>query len=676
MNKLYYLPIGIVTAAALAACASIGRPDGGPRDVEPPHYVSSNPVPGSVKFNGNKVSIYFNENVEVDNPNEKVAISPTQKEMPVVFANGHRVDVTFRDSMIPNMTYTIDLADAIKDLNEGNVLDGFAIDFSTGDSIDTLQISGMVMQARNLEPAQGMLVGVYKSDADSCIYTRRFERIARTNQLGQFTVRNLSPGAYQLFALTDNNRDYHWDRTEDIAFYPGLITPTTETVEVTDTIARDSIFGDSIVTRMQTRFLPDNILLTWFNEEYKALYLKDYKRPTRKEITFNLAAPSDSLPRLTIIAMGTDSTMRIPLTDVSLLTHSATNDTLKYWLRDSAVINSDTLLIEATYRRVDSLDNIVWGTDTLRFNYRSPRNKNKKDEYRPLTLQEKIDSVLKISDTIRVDTFKLMQPSEFLQIKWGNSVQEINQPYYFSTVTPVDSLKRDALRVEFNPDSVWQLVEPQPQIMPLDTFSHVNFVLDMPWTPGMKYRIVGDSLTITDIYGLFTKPINNEFTVRAKNEYSSILFNISGVPDTVSAYVELLSGRDEPVRIEPVIKGVAKFEYLLPSTYYARLFIDTDGNGEWTNGDLKERRLPEDIYYFDKKIALKKNWDRSESWDINALSVELQKPLDIKKNKPKMKAGEMPLSDDDEEEEDPIYDGSSFMPGGLQQNNRQRNGQF
>lgn len=655
MNKLHYLPLGTGVALTLAACASLGHPTGGPRDVQPPRYVSSNPVPGSLNFKGNKVSIFFDENVEVDNPNDKVAISPAQKEMPVVFANGHRVDITFRDSMIPDMTYTIDLADAVKDLNEGNVLDGFAIDFSTGDDIDTLQISGMVFEARNLEPAQGMLIGVYKSDADSCILTRRFERIARTNQLGEFTVRNLSPGEYQLFALTDNNRDLHWDRTEDVAFCSTLLSPRVETVEVIDTIARDSILGDSVSITTKTVYTPNDVLLTWFNENYQALYLKDYKRPKQNEITLNFAAPADSLPALTIIALGTDSTMRTPLTDVAMLTHNATNDTLKYWLRDSAVILSDTMLIEAKYRRVDTADQIVWGTDTLRFNFRSPKNSPK-----PRTLQDKIDSILKISDTLRIDTFKLMQPDNFLRFKWGSTTQEVNKPFYFSSPTPLDSLPEGALRVEFTTDSVWEALLPQPPILPSDTISHSNFVLDINWVPGGKYRLVADSLAIQDIYGLYNDPISYNFTVRELDEYSTIQFNVSGVPDSVSAIVELLSDRDEPRRTTVVDNGVAKFDFLLPDTYYARLYFDLDGNGEWTNGDLKLRRQPEDVYYFDKKITLKKNWDRSESWNINALSVDQQKPNDIKKNKPKLKAGEMPLPSDGEEDEDPIYDGGNF----------------
>ena len=161
MNKLSYLPIIVAALLTLAACANIGHPTGGPRDVTPPRYVGSNPRPGATNVKSNKISIYFDENVQLDDPNSKVAISPAQKEMPELFANGRRLDITLRDSLIPGMTYTIDLADAVKDLNEGNVLDGLAIDFSTGDSIDTLQISCMFLHALDLEPAHRMLVGVY-----------------------------------------------------------------------------------------------------------------------------------------------------------------------------------------------------------------------------------------------------------------------------------------------------------------------------------------------------------------------------------------------------------------------------------------------------------------------------------------------------------------------------------
>ena len=104
------------------------------------------------------------------------------------------------------------------------------------------------------------------------------DRIARTNQYGMFTIRNLAPGTYRVYMLNDINRDWHWDRSEDVAYLDELIVPSTEAITVTDTLY-SSTGGDSLVTRPGTMFLPNDILLNWFNEDYKAQYIKEYKRP-------------------------------------------------------------------------------------------------------------------------------------------------------------------------------------------------------------------------------------------------------------------------------------------------------------------------------------------------------------------------------------------------------------
>ena len=227
---------GTIIAFIMVACASIGRPEGGPRDEMPPVFIKSNPTQGQTNVKSNKIEIFFDENLKVDDASNKVVISPVQKAMPSIIANGKKVSVELRDTLIPNTTYTIDFSDAIRDLNEGNPVDGFALDFSTGDSIDSLRISGMLFEARNLEPAQGMIVGVYSNLADSAISTLPLERISKTNQLGQFTIRGLKPGYYRIFALNDKNRDYHWDRSEDVAFYDVALSPSVEPIEVMDTL--------------------------------------------------------------------------------------------------------------------------------------------------------------------------------------------------------------------------------------------------------------------------------------------------------------------------------------------------------------------------------------------------------------------------------------------------------
>ena len=139
---------------------------------------------------------------------------------------------------------------------------------------------------------------------------------------------------------------------------------------------------------------------------------------------------------------------------------------------------------------------------------------------------------------------------------------------------------------------------------------------------------------IHDIYGLHNKPLQYIFTTRALEDYSALFFTVSGIPDSVQAVVELLRS-DEPFRSTGVENGVATFEYLMPGTYYARLFIDRNANGVWDTGEIASATQPEEVFYYPRKLELKKNWDIEQSWNIFETPVDLQKPQEIKKNKPK-----------------------------------------
>ena len=368
-------PLVVLLALVVVACASMGRPQGGPRDEEPPVFVKSRPFPGALNVKSDKIIIEFDENIQVDDPMNKIVVSPAQKNPAKVSAVGHRVTVQLLDTLKENTTYTIDFTDAIKDLNEGNVLDGFAFAFSTGDVLDSLSISGMVFAAENLEPAQSMLVGVHSNLSDTALTTLPFDRITRTNQLGQFTVRNLKPGQYHLFAINDVNRDNKWDRSEDIAFYPVTVSPTAERMSVSDTIKAADGVTDSIVTVDVTAFYPNDLLLTWFNENYKSQYMVKNERRQRNKIAFEFGAPSDTFPSLRFVGGpydGEDFTLR------SVLEASATRDTLTYWIADTAVVALDSIYLAATYLRTDTLDQLSWTTDTLNFSLRPQKKKEQK----------------------------------------------------------------------------------------------------------------------------------------------------------------------------------------------------------------------------------------------------------------------------------------------------------
>ncbi len=631
--KQLRLLLVMVAAAVMVACANMGRPEGGPRDELPPVYVRSNPAMGQLNFNGNKITVDFDENIQLDDAMNKIVVSPAQRNTPAISSNGRRVTIELRDTIMPNTTYTIDFADAVKDLNEGNVLDGFAMDFATGDTIDTLRISGMVFEARTLEPAQGMLVGVYSNTSDTAISTLPFEGITKTNQLGQFTLRNLKAGSYRVYALNDINRDYHWDRSEDVAFYDVTISPTSEPTVVTDTLTRSTGERDSLVTRNATRFLPDDLLLTWFNEGYTSQYLKDYKRPERNKITFQFGAKSDTLPILRLL-----NTHRAgdEISTWSTLDASPTLDTLTYWISDTSLVSLDSITIEATYLRTDTLDNLTWGTDTLKFNMRPEKKKKEKKKKN----DEEEDSIPPV-------------PHMELRISSGNS-QDLHKGLTLTAGTPIQRFDTTAVKLEIQVDTLWYNIVP-PSFSRPEPLHPMVFTAPYKWEEGSKYRLTIDSAAVVDIYGLDNVQLVHEFTTKKSEDYSAISFNISGL-DGRKGIVEVLSSSDKPVAAAPVNGSLATIQYLSPGTYYARLFIDANDDGEWTTGSIADSIQPEEVYYYPKKINLKKNWTIEQSWNINELPVDQQKPQEIKKNKPKRKKGDPDERPTDEEEEDEFFD--------------------
>lgn len=753
--------LGII-ATAVAACASIGRPEGGPKDELPPEYVRSNPAPGTTNFNKTTIEVFFNENIKLEDASNKFIVSPAQQQMPQISANGKKLTVHLRDSLLPDQTYTLDFSDAIRDLNEGNILDGFVIDFATGDHLDSLRIAGMVLEAQTLEPAQGIIIGAYRNFADSAIRTLKVERIGKTNQYGQFTLRNLKSDYYRLFAINDVNRDYHWDRSEDIAFYDQPIKPWCESFTVIDTL-RASDGSDSVATRPGIRFFPNDVLMVWFNENYKSLYMKDHSREVRNILKLEFSAPVDSLPILTVVN-GVNEGKRI--NDYSVLNRSAANDSLQFWLTDSALIMQDSLLIETRYLKTDSNDMITWTTDTMRYFFKLSRaaekELEKKAEEKVKKEKKRQEAIAKFKETgdssLIKDTIPEVEPIEYLEIKaLTGTTQDYHKPVRISFSEPLKDWDVKTLKMEWMVDSAWRDLE-DVQVFQDTAGRIMEYIITRPWEFETQYRITIDSAAITSIYDKWNKGFKHEFKVKSPEDYSTLVFDIPNspyrpaekfnwdslanilhadsidandpvlfpdsivqieqndslsvqppvieiadsiattdsvtvniVPDSVfnsvdtvfnpGIIVELLSSKEDVVARVPVKDGKATFLFLSPGTYFARAFIDFNGNGIWDTGSIEEWRQPEDMYYYPKKLTLKQNWDMSQTWDLFETPLDIQKPLEIKKNKPKTKDGQNTNTEDDEDGEDDFGNNYFYQPGNAYVNggnaagnNRQRNG--
>lgn len=175
----------------ISSCAWMGQPDGGWYDDTPPRIVHTSPGDKSTEVSGRKVTISFDEYIKLEDATNNVVVSPPQLEMPEIKSAGKKIVVELKDTLKSNTTYTIDFSDAITDNNEGNPMGNYTYSFSTGERIDTFEVAGNVLEAANLEPVKGILVGLYADLTDTAFATKPMMRVARTDGRGRFIIKGV-----------------------------------------------------------------------------------------------------------------------------------------------------------------------------------------------------------------------------------------------------------------------------------------------------------------------------------------------------------------------------------------------------------------------------------------------------------------------------------------------------
>lgn len=609
--------VATLLAAVLYSCANMARPGGGPYDMDPPVYVKSTPLPNELNFKKNKIEILFDEVVQIEKPTEKIVVSPAQKEQPKIQANGKKITVELLDSLLPNTTYTLDFTDAVVDNNERNVLNNFSLSFSTGPAIDTMQVSGYVLNAENLEPITGMLVGLQRINPDSVVVgvdssfmKRPLERLSVTDARGRFNIKNVAPGSYRIYALKDIDRNYRFNRTEDMAFDESVITPYMEMKWHADSLWLDSLTVDTVIMEFLPHYYPDDIVLRSFNENLESQYLERSARMDENKFSLYFAAPADSMP--VVRPLSFDETL-----DWGIVEKSARFDTLTYWFKDTTIMKIDTMQFELTYLRLDSNYRQTPFVDTVRMIYRRPKVSGEKKEEKKRRKRDEEQEEEKPA-------------IQFMKVK-SSVAQAINlySPIVFEFDQPLDTIDMSKVSLVVMEDSVWT---PTEFTFEQDSLHIRNYVMKAKWRSGASYKVRIDSAAVVSIYGKHNDKLESSFKGRAVEEYANMIVDVSGLDGP--AYIELLNGSDVPVRKAVVRNSSAKLFYLEPGNYYMRLVVDRNENGRFDPGNYLEKRQPEEVYYFPGELSLRANWDVTQSWDLKELPLYRQKPKAITKNKP------------------------------------------
>lgn len=599
-------------AVMVYACANRGYPEGGPKDTTPPEVVAEDPVSFSLYFDKKRVNIYFNEFVQLKDQNEKFIISPPFKKKPKVRLKGKYIQVELPDTLKPNTTYSLDFADAIVDNNESNPLGFYRYVFSTGGVIDTLELSGQVVNAESNEPMMNVSVQLYSDLSDSIPLRQLPDYIARTDSSGFFRVTNIRDTAYRVVALEDADRNYlYTPEAEMFAYLDTVVRPMVIPLVRRDTFTRvesivgaDTVFTDSIVTSGYWGYGPSNLYLRVFQEKLTQLYMVDDDRKERERLDFVFSIPA--VNDLKVELWDTTTTEPLPQ-DWYLMERSAGNDTITLWIKDSTVYKKDTLHVILTYLRSDSTGQHSLYADTSRYTFKEkkkvvPKGKKEADAK---SSTEFLDIKPNISGDLDLD---------------GRLALDFDRPVDFSTL--------EALQVSVKEDTLYQ---PMDFELHGDSLKVRRVYVDADWKPDKEYLLQMDSATVFDLYGRFNNAFEKKFKVRNEEYYGKVTLAVSGVegPVLIQMYKAESGKSDNGKRKYTVLRqqridtdGEVVFELVSEGKYSFRAVFDRNDNGKWDTGLYLKGQQPEKVVYLPAEIAVKQNFDIEQEFNLSGTYKE------------------------------------------------------
>ena len=591
--------IVILSGTILVQCAKQGTPAGGPKDEDPPELIAAVPPERSVNFAATKITLTFNEFIQLKNPGKEIFISPPMKVKPEYKVQGKKLLIDFQEELQKNSTYTINFGNAIVDYSESNAMVNFEYVFSTGSHLDSLFIAGQVLNAFNHEPEKEIMVMVYRDDNDTIPLDSLPLKVppknaSKSTKDGHFSVNNLAPGEYKLFALEDVNNNFIFDMpNERIAFLDSMVTltaPDTASLEM-DTVNMPAdtavIMPDSNSIAADTAvMLPDtNTIAGQVHPSFSVIPEKSY--------TLYLFQEIDSTQRITGKKLSGSNllqyTFKRPVDSIAIspvdFTPGQSNwyiceygklrDTVNFWLRPGL---PDTIRVCVSYG-----DTIA---DTSRF----------------ILTRPDFDKTLKRKGTLA--TTMDITPNTMA----GNL--DMNKEFTLNFKVPV--MEYDTARIILNAPGDTLI----PSILFTDTIMR-QAVVNYPWKQDETYQVIVYDSAFKDLTGAYNDSTSLRLKIRKLESYGILVMVITAPVQGEHYIIQLLTDKQFFIQ-ERIItsNSPVRFEYLLPGTYKMKVIYDANGNGQWDAGNYRAGIMPEKVDYYNLPITIRANWDQQEEWQL------------------------------------------------------------
>lgn len=592
----------------LTACAKISAPTGGTRDRIPPEVIEAVPEDGTVNFHGKELSIEFDEYVTLDNINDKFMVSPPMKKKPRVYTRGKSVRVEYQDELRDSTTYTFYFLDAIRDLNEGNILYNYKLAVSSGSFIDSLSVTGNVLMTPGLDAPESASVLLYSSREDTAVVKQIPDYISPADETGYFRIDNVREGTYRIYALKDEDNSKNYNRSEEpFGFLDSVIVVTPEknflppepdTMNlVNPAIKKKTPPAPVRVTKTtaSAKKLEEEPEIPMKQGEHRIImfaplktqrYLAGSSRPTRYKLQYFLSVPPDTM----------DFNFRIQ--DVPeesyFIETTPYRDTINVWLTDTSVYAKPQLSAIITFPFTDTLGVHGYETDTITMRFLTPRAPR--------------------SGIVKKTMLQL-------QNNIAGGILKPGQKVVFRAETPLKDPDTSLIRLyEMTKKDTINL----PYSFIRDSTNSGKLTLKAKISEGNQYLFIADSTSFSNIYDEHIDSTVIRFSVREAASYSKLTLEITNAGGP--CIIQLMDPQ-EKLLSEMSIKSDGKYVFTLleKGTYRIRAVFDENGDGKWTTGNFFLKRQPEAVSYFPKELEIPEGWDANEKWDLQERNFKPQR---------------------------------------------------
>ena len=595
--------------AFLSRCASVGTPNGGPRDSLAPRVVSVTPSLNATNFNGDRIYLGFDEYVQLKDQQKELYTSPAMKKKPTVAVRGRGIQIDLvPDSLEPNTTYAIEFGASVADNNEGNPLHGLRYVFSTGAEIDSLYMSGYTEDSQTADSLGRTYICFFEADSvpepkeyDSTMFNYKPSKIARSQRNGIFIAQNLRPVPYRVYA--------YWDKNENQSYEPSIdkIGFLDQTYNPKD-MPSFAIWYDSV--RRYPSADPQIYLRMFTDVSFRRQALRDKLRPDQHKIILAFGAARPEISSLELEGIPSDKIIYEYLRD--------DRDSMALWLNVESDLLPDTIRGKITYLKHDSVRVLQPTTEELRLAWRRVESREQERERERLERQRARAeaSGQQAAEPRRASTFKLTKPADRTEINPETHLQ-------FEFPTPLsrfDSTSFELISWSEERDTVRERIS-----FRVDSLSPRKWTMQSRWLAERNYRLYIPTDALADIKGEGNDSITLNFTVSDIAKFATLRLNIIPREENAEYIIQLLDSSNKLQREFTHLRGGEHtINYVPTGEMRVRIIEDANGNGRWDSGNLVERRQSERAELYkneqdEELFTMKAGWEFEFQLDMSRL---------------------------------------------------------